>query len=35
MPFSTLAEVDAVDEFEKTMDEMLTRLLAVVTDVDA
>ena len=28
-------EVDAVDEFQKAVDEMLTRLFAVADDVDA
>ena len=36
MPISTrLCEVDAVDCFEKAVDEMLARLLAVADDVDA
>ncbi len=36
MPISTLLrEVDAVDEFEEAVDEMLARLLAVADDVDA
>ncbi len=31
----TLVEVDAVDRFEKTVDEVLARLLAVADDIDA
>ena len=36
MPISTrFGEIDAVDEFEKAVDEVLARLLAVGDDVDA